>query len=154
MAFEPRIILKPAFSLVGLSRSLARLDGNQDALWQELGDRYAEIPQADPDAGFGVHAWSEAGRVYLAGLALGTGEGDVPPDMTVLRIKAHAYAVFVHTGLMQGLAETVGRIYGSWLPGSGYVSTADFYFEYYDDRFSPGSPDSVIFLWVPVVPKE
>ena len=151
---EPRIILKPAFSVVGLSRPLARLDGNLEALWQELGDRYAEIPQADPDAGFGVHTWAGSSRQYLAGLALAGSEGQVPPDMTVLRIEAHAYAVFVHTGFMRGLAETVRGIFDGWLPGSGYESAADFYFEYYDDRFSPGSPDSVVFLWVPVSLKE
>ena len=150
LPLAPRIILKPAFRVVGLSRPLSQLDGNLEALWGELGDRYVEIPQADPDAGYGVHTWSEARRAYLAGLALVGREGDVPTDMSVLRIEAHTYAVFVHTGLMQGLAETVGRIYEGWLPGSGYQAAADFYFEYYDDRFSPGSPDSVVFLWVPV----
>jgi len=154
LPLAPRIILKPAFRVVGLSRPLARLDGNLEALWQALGDRYTEIPQADPDAGYGVHTWSSASRQYLAGLALGAGGGEIPADMTLLRIEAHAYAVFVHTGLMQGLAETVGRIYEGWLPGSGYQPAADFYFEYYDDRFTPGSPDSVVFLWVPVAPIE
>ena len=153
MTFEPRVIVKPAFSVVGLSRPWNCLDGNLDALWQDLGARYVEIPQADPDAGFGVHTWTEAGRAYLAGLALRGGEGGVPPDMTVLRIKAHAYAVFIHTGLMRGLPVTVGRIFDSWLPNSGYEAAGDFYFEYYDDRFTPGSADSIIFLWVPVASK-
>jgi AraC family transcriptional regulator len=154
MALEPRIILKPAFSVVGLSCPLARLDGDPEALWQELGDRYAEIPQADPDAGYGVHTWTGSGRQYLAGLALRGGEGDLPTDMTVLQIGAHAYAVFVHTGLVQDLPETVARIYEGWLPGSIYESVGNFYLEYYDDRFTPGSPDSVVFLWAPVVAKK
>lgn len=153
MALEPRIILKPAFSVVGLSRPLARLVGDSEALWQELGSRYAEIPQADPDAGYGVHTWTGSSWQYLAGLSLRSAGGEIPPDMTLLQIEAHAYAVFVHIGLVQDLPKTEGRIFEGWLPGSGYQPAADFYFEYYDDRFTPGSPDSVVFLWVPVTQK-
>lgn len=153
MALEPRIILKPAFTVVGLSRPLTRLNGNLEALWQELGDRYGEIPQADPDAGYGVQTWSSTGRQYLAGLALSGSVRTIPKEMTVLRIDAHAYAVFTHTGLLRDLQAMVGRIYGKWLPGSSYTSAGDFYFEYYDDRFSPGSPDSVVFIWIPVRPE-
>ena len=152
MSQSPRIILKPAFTVVGISRPLARLDGELESLWRELGDRYAEIPQADPDAGYGVHTRDTAGPIYLAGLALGAGAGEIPRDMTTLQIEAHAYAVFVHTGLQQNLPQTANAIYAGWLPASGYRLAADFYFELYDDRFNPGSPDSVVFLWVPVEP--
>ena len=153
MALSPRIILKPAFTVVGLARPLARLDGDLEALWQALGDRYAEIPQADPDAGYGVYFRDGSEPGYLAGLALGAGSGGIPPDMRRLQMDAHAYAVFTHTGLMRDLPLTVAAIFDGWLPGSGYRKAADFYFEYYDDRFTPGSPDSVIFLWVPVSSK-
>lgn len=148
----PRILIKHAFTVVGLSRPLARLDGDLEALWQELGDRYAEIPQADPDVGYGVHTRVNSGGDYLAGLALSAGLEDIPPGMTTLRIEAHAYAVFVHTGVLLGLPQTAHAIFTDWLPGSGYRWVEEFYFEYYDDRFTPGSPDSVVFLWVPVVP--
>ena len=153
MDLAPRVILKSAFTVVGLSRPLARLDGDLEALWQELGDRYDEIPQADPDAGYGVHTRGDFGRTYLAGLALGLRAGDIPADMATIEIDAHAYAVFTHTGLLQDLPATVEDIFEDWLPGSSYAQAADFFFEYYDDRFTPGSPDSVAFLWVPVVPK-
>ena len=150
---EPRIILKPAFSVVGLSRPVARFNGGFEALWHELGDRYIEIPQADPDSGYGVHIWSDAGREYLAGLALGGSADSIPEDMTVLKFQAHAYAVFTHTGLLRDLPEKVECIFEGWLPGSAYQVAGDFYFEYYDDRFTPGSNDSVVFVWVPVAPK-
>jgi len=153
VALNARIILKPAFSVVGLSCPMARLNGDFEALWQQLGDRYSEIPQADPDTGYGVHTWDASGHVYLAGLSLGGGARGIPEDMTVLKFEAHSYAVFTHSGLLQALPETVVRIFEGWLPDSGYEIADDYYFEYYDDRFTPGSPDSVIFLWVPVAPK-
>ncbi len=152
MGLTPRIILKPPFSVVGLSRPLTRLNGDFEALWEELGDRYTELPQADPDMGYGVHTWEADERLYLAGLVLlGGGAGRVPDDMTVLRLEAQAYAIFTHTGTLRTLLQMVARIFDGWMPGSGYKSEGKFYFEYYDDRFTPGSPDSVLFLWVPVV---
>jgi len=153
MNLNPRIILKPAFTVVGLTCLEPELNGSTEALWAQLGERYQEIPQADPDAGFGVHTWGQTGRQYLAGLALrgGAGSSQCPHGMTTLQIEAHAYAVFTHTGLMRDLPDRVNHIYGEWLPGSGYRGAGDFYFEYYDDRFLPGSCDSVVFVYVPVL---
>jgi len=148
---EPRIIYKPAFTVIGICANGDSAD-HTEALWDELGRRYCEIPGVDPDVGFGVHSFSNGGRSYLAGLALGSGAQtvEVPGDMTALKIEAHVYAVFTHTGLLIHLPNTVGLIFEGWLPDSGYETGGDFYFEYFDDRFSPGSPDSVVFLWLPV----
>jgi len=153
MNLNPRIILKPSFTVVGLSCQVPGVNGSTEALWELLGERYHEISQADPDVGYGVHTWDETGRQYLAGLGLRgmPGSWHTPSGMTELQIRAHAYAVFTHTGLVRDLPEKVGRIYEDWLPGSGYTSGGDFYFEYYDDRFLPGSRDSVVFVFVPVL---
>lgn len=152
---EPRIIYKPAFSVVGLSQPFSGWDGRIDALWTQLEQRYQEIPMADPDVGFGVHTWQAGKNRYVAGLALRKvpgrgGMGPLPPGMTRISLDPHAYAVFVHNGVMTCLGETVDMIFEDWLPGSGYRCAADFYFEYFDDRFQPGSRDSVLFLFLPV----
>lgn len=153
MAPEPQIVFKPAFTVVGLSQPVVGQDGNTETLWEVLGARYSEISQADPDVGFGVHTWSDSGHQYLAGLALRGGVGEIPGDMAVFKVDAHTYAVFAHTGLVCDLPGMVAHIYDVWLPTSGYERAGNFYFEYYDDRFMPGSPDSVVFLFVPVVPR-
>lgn len=145
----PRIVYKTSFTVVGFAREGEISEQDNDSLWGRLGERYAEIPHADPDTGFGVHTWTDSKRRYLASLTVRE-NGVIPAGMTELSFDAHIYAVFVHTGQMSGLAQTVAWIFEEWLPGSGYERDADFYFEYYDDRFQPGSMDSVIFLWVPV----
>lgn len=152
---EPRIIYKPAFSVVGISQPFTAWDGQVDALWAQLEQRYLEISIADPDIGFGVHTWKDGKDRYLAGLALRKvpgrgGMGPLPQGMTRLSFDPHAYAVFTHNGVMAGMTETISTIYEGWLPGSSYRSAADFYFEYFDDRFQPGSRDSVLFIFVPV----
>lgn len=146
---SPRIVYKASFTVVGFALEGEISVRKGDALWGKLGERFAEIPHADPDAGFGVHTWVDSKHQYLAGLAV-RGNGVIPAGMTEQRFDAHIYAVFVHTGQMSGLAQTLGGILDEWLPGSGYERDGEFYFEYYDDRFKPGSGDSIIFLWVPV----
>lgn len=146
---EPRLIFKPAFSVIGLSHDGVRPNGYRDALWEALGARYPEMPHADPDAGFGVHTWNADGHRYLAGLAL-RGAGPTPVGMVSLSIGPHAYAVFAHAGRAHHLDETIRRVYVDWLPGSGYRLAENLYFEYYDDRFIPGSEQSLLFLFIPV----
>jgi AraC family transcriptional regulator len=146
---EPRIIYKPGFAVVGFAQNDG--DGDGEALWDQLGARYQEIPHVDPDVGYGVRSIADEDQAYLVGLAVRE-EGLTPPGMTTVRFEPHTYAVFVHRGLAESLPETVGAALGEWLPGSGYALAGTRYFEYYDDNFEPGSDKSVIFLWVPVDP--
>ena len=145
----PRIIYKAGFTVVGIAREGEISGLDNDALWGELGERFAEIPHANPDAGFGVHYWVDSKQRYLAGLTVSE-NGTIPAGMAEQRFEAHIYAVFVHMGQVSGLAQTVEWVFKEWLPESYYERDGEFYFEYYDDRFQPGSRDSVVFLWVPV----
>lgn len=146
---EPRIIYRPAFSVVGFAQNGGGGDG--EGLWAQLGAHYREIPHADPDVGYGVRSIMDGNPSYLVGLAVRE-EGPAPPGMTAARFTPNTYAVFVHRGRAEALAETVQAALGEWLPNSDYRLAGDRYFEYYDDHFDPGSDGSVIFIWVPVDP--
>jgi AraC family transcriptional regulator len=146
---EPRIIYKPAFAVVGFAHNGE--GGDDEALWDQLGARYQEIAHVDPDVGYGVRSIMDGNPSYLVGLAVRE-EGPTPPGMTAVRFQPHTYAVFVHRGRAEALAETVRAALGEWLPKSGYRLAGERYFEYYDDHFDPGSEGSVIFVWVPVDP--
>jgi len=145
----PRIVYKAGFTVVGFAHDGWKPGSDADGVWDELSERYAEIRGADPDAGFGVHTWTGSDRRYLIGLAVRQ-DGALPAGMAAHRFEAHAYAVFAHVGQMPELSQTVARIFEVWLSGSTYERDGDFYYEYYDDRFQPGSRDSVVFVWVPV----
>lgn len=147
---EPRIIYKPAFRVIGIPLNGVEIANNLDAVWEKLADRYSEISHADPDQGFGVHTFNEQGHFYLAGLAVHK-DGHLPEGMAELAIDPHAYAVFPHRGDSADLTDTITAIFDNWLPQSGYRMADEFYFEYYDDHFQPGSLDSVIFIFLPVV---
>ncbi len=147
--FEPRIIFKPAFTVVGLTLNGTHSADDRDALWDLLAERYREIHQVDPDAGYGVHLNSGNHHTYLAGLSAGPG-GAIPQGMTAQHFGPHTYAVFTHNGFSSALAGTVDGIFSIWLPDSGFHQAAGYYFEYYDDRFQPNSIDSLLFIFVPV----
>ena len=147
---EPRIIYKPGFSVAGICLDAEEVTNSLDEVWEDLADRYREIPHADPDQGFGVHTFTDVGHYYLAGLAVQK-DGDLPEGMIELEISPNAYAVFPHRGDLGALPKTFAAIFDTWLPESDYQHAEEFYFEYYDDHFQPGSSDSVIFIFVPVV---
>ena len=149
---EPRIIYKPAFRVVGIPLESEKIANDLDGVWEELADRYNEIPHADPDQGFGVHRFTDQSHTYMAGLSVRK-DGFVPEGMAEESIDPHAYAVFIHRGIVASLGETITEIFDKWLPKSGYDLAEEFYFEFYDDQFQPNSPDSVIFIFVPVVEK-
>jgi AraC family transcriptional regulator len=150
---EPRIIYKTAFSVIGIWKNGNPSSSSLDAVWERLGERYAEIPCADPDEGYGVHLKAGSGDNYLAGLAVRSRctAGNVPPGMSKLDLEAHAYAVFHHRGRLENLECTLHEIFSNWLPDSGYQAVADYFFEYYDDRFQPNTDDSLLFVYVPIV---
>jgi AraC family transcriptional regulator len=153
---KPRIIYKPAFTVIGIwhkGRTTAR---SVDALWERLGERFAEIPGVDPDQGYGVHVRNGDEEKYLAGLMArkGVAEGKIPDGMSLLNIQAHAYAVFHHVGRFENLDSTLQKIFSKWLQASGYQIGGDFFFETFDDRFQPDSDGSLLFIYVPVKESE
>ena len=146
---KPRIIYKAGFTVTGLALDGDRQLQDREGLWERLGERFREIPQADPDVGYGV-VWTrpEDGVRYLAGLS--SGPGASPQGMVTQRFNAQLYAVFHHTGSISNLPDTVTQVFEVWLPQVVYEVSGAYYFEVYDERFEPGEVDSIVFLWVPV----
>ena len=142
------MIYKAGFTVTGLGLNGDRLAESREGLWERLGERFREIPQADPDVGYGV-VWTrpDAGISYLAGLAAGMG---TPSGMVSHHFDKQLYAVFHHAGPVAGLQETVRQIYEVELPQMRYQVSGEYYFEVYDDRYDPGEADSIVFIWVPV----
>lgn len=92
----------------------------------------------------------DAELFYLAGAEVDSTD-EVPDGMTVRTIPAGEFAVFTHVGPIDRLGETIGGIYGEWLPASGYQRRDDLPdVELYDERFDGMSPTSELEIHVPV----
>ena len=63
---------------------------------------------------------------------------------------AARYAVFTHEGSLSHIHETVGYIFGEWLPGSEHTLAGTPDFELYDARFDPVTDSGELEYWAPI----
>ncbi len=75
----------------------------------------------------------------------------MPDGMECWVILAATHARFVHRGPIHRIGETMGAIYGGWLPKSGYLPGGTPELERYDSRFKGDTPDSELEILVSAV---
>lgn len=143
-AMEPKIVTKPAFTVVGLpfqgyiSQGPYADGANNNEIgvvWDELNRRAAEIKHfTGPAYGvcFGMPNPDEPW--YLAGFGVSEAT-DVPPGMMSLTVPAQKYAVFACT--LGELSQTYRHISEEWQPQSGYERAEAPDFELYGEDFDP-----------------
>lgn len=88
---------------------------------------------------------------YIAGAAV-SDFGDVPCELSRVRIPGRTYAVFTHRDHVSALRRTVHTIWSRWLPASGYQPADSPDFELYDEAFDPLSGVGGVEVWLPVDP--
>lgn len=75
----------------------------------------------------------------------------IPEGLELKTIPAGEFAVFTHKGTLDSYQQTLGNIFGLWLPASGKNLRNCPQFEYYDERFKLNSKDSEVDIYIPVV---
>ncbi len=163
---EPRIVERPALTFIGLEASfLHGLSKESTAaqvigpLWGQFGSRAKEVPNRVGPEMYGVIYGRPEGErkhsdelQYIAGVQV-SAVGMLPPGMVSHLVPAVTYAVFIHRGPIQGIADTLREIYRVWLPQSDYKHAQIADIELYDARFDCESPASEMEYWISVVPK-
>jgi predicted transcriptional regulator YdeE/DNA-binding transcriptional MerR regulator len=144
---EPRIVDKPAFTVVGLPFSgfisaAPYESGNENneigKLWDEFNARYPEIKHiSGPSYGLCFGTPNEREPWYIAGAEVSQVE-DLPAGMMSMSVPARKYAVFPCT--LSTLGATYRYITEEWQPRSGYEHAEAPDFEYYDQEFDPADP--------------
>jgi len=148
---EPRIVARPAFTVVGIGSHSRHEQGDIPALWDRFNARRGEVRALGPGA-YGVEgpvdpdtgAWG-----YLAGVEVDP-TVPVPEGMARWEVPAQAYAVFTCT--LATLRQEYDRLEHVWLPRSGYRRAVGPEFEYYGAEFHPGHDDSPVSVYIPIVP--
>jgi AraC family transcriptional regulator len=147
---EPRIVIKPAFTVVGLpfagQVSHAPYEGGNENneigdVWDRLPARTAEIKNINgPAVGLCFGMPNDREPWYIAGREVERAE-DVPDDMMSMTVPAHKYAVFTCT--LGTLGETYRYITEEWEPRTGdqHADAPDF--EYYDGKLAPNEPENM-----------
>lgn len=155
---EPKIITKPKFTVIGLRYFGTNEHQEISELWGLYNSRVkasAGIENDTGEAAIGLcitpeDAPDDGSFEYVAG-AIVSEVGDVPEGFVVRQMPAYTYAVFAHKGDLTGLKETYAYIYESWLPQSGYKLAAKIDFEYYNEDFKNFAPDSVFYIYLPIL---
>ena len=121
------------------------------ALWRQFWLRHAEIEDriAPSHAYVVVDNFKPVSKTldYWAGVAEEK-ECRVSEGMAKVFIPEHTYVVFQCT--LPTLMETLGKIYGEWLPSSAYARTNGPEFELYDER-SDDSENAEVDIYIPIV---
>jgi AraC family transcriptional regulator len=81
-----------------------------------------------------------------------TGSEALPEGMEVLTVSGGMYAVFLHKGLASEAPATYGYIFGTWLPGSGFLLDDRPHFAVMGEKYRKDDPSSEEEIWIPVRP--
>ena len=149
---EPKIVVKPAFTVVGMLIHTKPMTPEIPQLWGKFAPQIDEVQhQAEPNASYGLMLFDqESGDLdYMAGVSVEQA-GDLPAGMTRWDVPAASYVVFEST--LSAIGDTFGHIYNTWLPTSGYQQAAAPYFERYGETFDPDDPSSLS-IYIPLESK-
>ena len=147
----PSLITQPVLRLVGLQILTTPMSPEIPALWPRFVARLPEIAApAEPGVKFGAMQSAGENLVYLAGVEV-AGAAAAPAAMSQLVVPAGDYAVFEFP--FGDIGQAYPFIFGTWLPGSGYVQDARPLLERYGSDFCPDQPASPMQVRVPVRPR-
>jgi predicted transcriptional regulator YdeE/DNA-binding transcriptional MerR regulator len=147
---EPKIVTKPAFTVMGL-RYYGKNEKNEiPALWGQLNTRWHELNHRASEDAYGVcygEPDDEGEFEYIAGVDV-SAEVEVPEGMVCRSVPAARYAVFPCT--LQTIHETYEYAAKTWLPQSGHEWARSPDFELYDATFDPEDPESTMYVYIPI----
>lgn len=158
VSLSPVIAQHPARHLVGMATTFTSMEAERNRqghllgpLWDAFTPRFSDVADRTPGVGYGVIAADAPGRLtYLAAVEV-SGRPETLPEGFVYRcLPASTWATFSHRGAVADLDHTVNYVYACWLLQSGRTHTYGADLEVYDERFDPGSPDSIVDYAIPL----
>jgi AraC family transcriptional regulator len=147
---EPKIVTKPAFTVVGTLYHGKNQNNEIPQMWEEFLPRVKEIKHmVAPPLAYGVcGSLDDDGEFdYVAGFEVDSVAG-IPQGMVSWEVPEQSYAVFPCT--LKTIHETYQYAFKSWLPESDYQAGDGPDFEFYDENFNPEEEDPELYIYVPV----
>ncbi|KPL00920.1 MAG: hypothetical protein AMJ91_02615 [candidate division Zixibacteria bacterium SM23_73_3] len=147
---EPKIVTRPAFTVVGMKYRGKNEKNEIPQLWEKFMSRAGEIKRRANAFGYGVtdNYDEKTGEFdYLAGLEV-QDASDVPEGMESWQVPDQTYAAFPCN--LKNIREAFQQIYQQWLPQSGYQRADGPDFEFYDENFKPDQDKLDMFIYIPV----
>lgn len=150
---EPKFVTKPAFMLVGMKYVGKNQHQEIKDMWGKFEPHIEALADKPIQATYGWcgNGQSDGNFEYVA--AVESSNVEKLPEWAVVRlVPENTYAVFRHQGSLESLRDTYHYIYQTWLPQSGYTAFP-YDMEVYTEEFRDFSPDSVLYIYIPVTKK-
>ncbi|MBN1179692.1 MAG: GyrI-like domain-containing protein [Anaerolineae bacterium] len=145
---EPKIVTKPAFTVVGMKYHGKNENDEIAQMWAEFNPRIPEIKhQSGPAYGVCGNMEEDSSFEYVAGMEVSSTEG-LPEGMTYWDVPEQTYAVFPCT--LRTIHAAYEYAFQTWLPGSGYARGEGPDFELYEEEFDPEVEDPKLAIYVPI----
>jgi len=146
---EPKIVTKPAFTVVGMLYHGKNENNEIAQVWSEFIPRVKEIEHMGLQNSYGVCGQPEENGAfkYVAGFEVDSVAG-IPEGMISWDVPAQKYAVFPCT--LSTIHEAYQHAFKTWLPQSDYQAGDGPDFEMYDESFDPQVEGSVLYIYIPI----
>ena len=89
---------------------------------------------------------------YLTGTEI-AGAQPLPGELTMMKVPAQSYAVFLHDGHVSAIAATYAAIWERWLPERGRTTSDGPWLEKHLPTFDPRSGMGGVEIWLPLAPR-
>jgi AraC family transcriptional regulator len=127
------------------------------ALWERFAPDIRKITGQIGRTTYGAvfhNCGDQGGFDYMSAVAV-SGFAGLPAGWSRVSVPAQKYAVFSHAEHVSMLSKTVGSIFHTWLPASGYeaagqAADAPHFLERYGEHFDPQSGTGDVEIWIPI----
>ncbi len=148
----PRFENRNAFLIAGTTARYnnQRVEGIP-AQWQKFMPYIGKVPGQVGTTSYGVcFNFDDAGNMdYMCGVEVPEGTA-LPPELGLLAIPEHRWAVFVHRDHISKIKATWRAIFGQWMPASGYKPARGPQLEAYVGNFNPQTGHGEVEIWIPI----
>lgn len=155
---KPRIEMLPSKRLVGMRLKMSLSENKTAELWKtfmprrsetkkRIGSHYIsmQVFDQDQDDCFSLDAsFDKWATVEVAD------QEQMPDGMEAYTLAGGLYAVFNHRGPASAAPEVFQKIFGVWLPDSGYALDAREHFEVLPENYRPDDPEATEEIWIPI----
>ena len=155
---EPRIELIPEKKLIGQRMTMSLSDYKTGLLWKRFMPRRKEIKNNLNAELYSMQVYDplyfnnfNPDTEFEKWAAIEVKDFDTVPDgMETILLPGGLYAVFLHKGAASEGPRTFGHIFGTWLPGSGYMLDDRPHFEILGEKYKNEDLNSEEEIWIPI----
>lgn len=153
---QPKMIDRPAFTVIGLAREFTPATTRQiPQMWGEFVPRMGEIAATKAAECYGLcvpmEKTAEDQPCFTYACCQETApDAGIPAGFDRFEIPAARYAVFTFDDHISRIGSFLDKVFGEWFPATGLPRASAPEFEFYDERFDGRTGSGQVDYYIPV----